>query len=291
MRRSMISMFFAALLLHPLDDPGLAAAEEPAPPPPITALRRTLEAAGGVDAFRRLAVVRLEVDREEITLDGKHTQTRTIFVLRPPGPVPGRLEIPSARVIAGDDGTGGWAQIGGVADTRAHTPLMVKRLITSDLFPLLLPFSLTWEGATVSAVRPALLGQRAVWQLRVETSRAFFHTPQIANEWLVSVDRETFELVRAESPFTDLGRGIVADGMRFFWASTQTIEGVRLPAVLTVVGLDAMGRENAHTRLDRVTVTRIKADEAAALFTNPSPSSQPDLPILQPPPGLGKGKG
>lgn len=290
MRRSIILIYSAALLLHALG-PRLAAAEEPAPPPPVTALRRTLEAAGGMDAFRRLAAVKIEVDREEITLDGKHTQTKMIFYVRPPGPVPGRVEIPASRVIAGDDGTGGWAQIGERADPRASAPIMIRRVITTDLFPILLPFSLTWEGVTVTAVRPAAIDGRAVWQLRVEMSRTFFHTPQIANEWLVSVDRETFELVRAESPFTDLGRGLVADGMRFFWDSTQTVEGVRLPAIQKVIGLNATGSETAHTRSDRVTVTRIKADEAAPLFTNPSPSSQPQLPILQPPPGLGKGQG
>lgn len=289
MRRSMW-MISGALLLRTLVLPGPTAAADPAAPTPVAALRRTLEAAGGMDALRRLAVVKLVVDREEITLDGKHTQTQSIFHVRLPGPVPGRLEIPSAKVIAGDDGTGGWAQVGGVADTRANTPLMIKRLITTDLFPLLLPFSLTWDGVTVNAVRPGTIDGKQVWQLRVETSRTFFHTPQIANEWLVSVDRETFELVRAESPFTDLGRGIVADGMRISWPTTQTVEGVRLPGVLRVIGLDAAGHENAHTRSDRVTVSRAKPEGATALFANPSPSTQPQLPVLQPPPGLGKGQ-
>ncbi len=282
-------MITGALLLPTLVCPRLGGAAEPATPSPMTALRQSLEAAGGMDALRRLAVLKLVVDREEITLDGKQTQSQLIFYVRPPGPVPGRIEIPSSKVIAGDDGTGGWAQIGGVPDSRANTPLMVKRLITTDLFPVLLPFSLTWEGVTVSAVRPGTVDGKPVWQLRVEMSRTFFYTPQIANEWLVSVDRETFQVIRAESPFTDLGRGIVADGMRISWPSVQIVEGVRLPALLRVIGLDAAGRENAHTRSDRITVTRTSSAEAAALFANPSPAPQPQLPVLQPPPGLGKG--
>ncbi len=289
MRRLMWTIT-GALLLPTLVVPRFAAAAEPVAPSPVTALRRALEAAGGMDALRRLAVLKMVVDREEITLDGKHTQTQLVLYVRPPGPVPGRLEIPSARVIAGDDGTGGWAQVGGVADTRANTPIMVKRLITTDLFPLLLPFSLTWDGVTVTAVRPGTVDGKAVWQLRVETSRTFFYTPQIANEWLVSLDRETFQVIRAESPYTDLGRGIVADGMRISWPSIQMVEGVRLPALLRVIGLDAAGQENAHTRSDRVAVTRTRSEEAAALFVNPSPSSQPQLPVLRPPPGLGKGQ-
>lgn len=288
MRGSMLVV--GVLLLPTLVFQGTAAAAEPAVPTPVTALRRALEAAGGMDSVRRLAVVRLIVDREEITLDGKHTQTQSVFHVRLPGPVPGRLEIPSSKVIAGDDGTGGWAQVGGIPDTRANTPFMVKRLITTDLFPLLLPFSMTWDGVTITAVSPGTVHGKAVWNLRVETSRTFFHTPQIATEWTVSLDRETFQLVRAESPFTDLGRGIVADGMRISWPTTQNVEGVRLPAVLAVIGLDAAGHENAHTRSDRVTVTRIRPQEAASLFANPSPQSQPQLPVLQPPPGLGKGQ-
>ena len=58
-------------------------------------------------------------------------------------------------MIAGDDGTGGWAVVGGHPDARPSTLYMVKRLVTADLFPLLLPFSLNWEGATVTDVLPA----------------------------------------------------------------------------------------------------------------------------------------
>lgn len=290
MRRAMW-MTLGALVLASLSRPGTASAGEPAVPSPVSALRRTLEAAGGMDALRRLALVKLTVEREEITLDGKHTQSQSIFYVRLPGPVPGRLEIPAARVVAGDDGNGGWALIAGKPDTRTNTPLMVKRLMTTDLFPLLLPFSLTWDGVSINSVTAGVVKGRPVWQLRVETTRTFFHTPQIATTWTVSVDRDTFQLVQAESPFTDLGRGIVADGMRISWPTTQIVEGVRFPAVLAVIGLDANGQENAHTRSDRVTVTRTATEEAAGLFSNPSPQSPPQLPVLQPPPGLGKGKG
>lgn len=244
-----------------------------------------------MDALRRLATVKFVIDREEIALDGTQTQTKMVLYVRLPGPVPGRFEIPAAGVVAGDDGSGGWALIGGAPDTRANTPVMMKRLLTTDLFPVLLPFSLGWDGVAVTAVSPATVNGRPVWNLHVETVRTFFYTPQIANQWTVSLDRQTYEVVRAESPYTDLGRGITADGMRFSWATTQTVGGVRLPTQLRVIGLDAQGKENAHTRVDRIAVTQITPKEAEALFRNPLPDSRPQLPVLQPPPGLDRGRG
>ncbi len=138
-----------------------------APPTPMVAIKRACDAAGGRDAFRKLGVVELKVAREEVTQSGQVTDTNKSLFFEAPGPTPARTEDPQIKVIAGDDGTSGWALVGDRPDARPSTVYMVKRLITSELFPILLPFSLTWDGVTVSEVSAADAGGQAVWRLKV----------------------------------------------------------------------------------------------------------------------------
>lgn len=255
-------------------------AAQPAPPTPTGALRRALEAAGGMEAYRQLALLRLSVDREEVTVDGAQHQRKLVYYIEPPGPVPGRLEDLSAQVVAGDDGNGGWARVAGRPDLRPGTQVMVRRILNAALFPVLLPFSLTWEGVSITAVTPQELAGRRTWVLHVSVPRTFFHTPQIATEWKVFLDAGNFEVVRAESPHVDLGHGIAADGMRISWPKTVDFHGVRLPATVSIIGLDEANQEKPHTRVDRITFSRVPPREAVGLFANPSP---PPAPPASPP--------
>ncbi len=250
---------------------------------PQEVLTKACEAAGGVSAFRRLGYLRAEVASEEVTQDGHTANTKKVLVFNTAAVSPVRLEIPDLGVVAGDDGSGGWALVKGRPDTRPSTTLMVKRMVTAHAFPLLLPCSLTWPGVVVTEVNPAQVGDRPTWRLTVTVARNFFHTPQIATVWTVDVDRESFELVRADSPYTDLGKGVVADGMRFSWSGYVTLEGVRLPTKQTVVGLDALGREKTHTRRDQIQWQRLSEEKTAGLFENPIPPEQrPRLPVGKP---------
>ena len=96
-------------------------------------------------------------------------------------------------------------------------------------------------------------------------------------------------MLRAESPYTDLGKDIVADGMRFSWGNPIQVAGVWLPGSQRVVGLDQAGRERTHSRVDEVTYQLIPNTEAAKLFLNPvPPDKRPKLPAMQPPEGMRK---
>jgi hypothetical protein len=237
-------------------------------------------------AFNALGLVEVRIKREEVTQDGQTTAQSKGFVLLAPGPTPVRTEDPQNKVIAGDDGTGGWAVVAGKPDPRPSTLYMVRRLITADLFPLLLPFSLTWEGATVTDVLPAEVGGQPVWRMTVELARTFFFTPQISTSWTVDVDRRTFALVRAESPATDLGKGVTADGMRFLWSEPVKVGNVTLPGVQRVIGLDEVGREKSHSRIDHLTYRLLPGESVQKLFANPIPLEQrPKPPVMQPPVG------
>jgi hypothetical protein len=262
----------------------LLAQDAVVPPTPTDAVRRACDAAGGMAAFNALGVVEVKIQSEEVSQEGQMTtQTKALFFLAP-GPTPGRTENPQLRVIAGDDGTGGWALVGGQPDARPSTPHMVKRLLTAELFPLLLPFSLTWEGAMVTEVVPAEAGGRPVWRLKVVLTRTFFFTPQISTSWTVDLDRRSFALLRAETPATDLGKGVKADGMLFLWSDAVRVGGLSLPGVQRLIGLDEVGRQKSHSRIDRMTYRVLQAQASEKLFANPiPPERRPKVPAMQPP--------
>ncbi|MGD1146493.1 MAG: hypothetical protein ABR961_00910, partial [Thermoanaerobaculaceae bacterium] len=259
---------------------------QPSTPTPEDAVRRACDAAGGLDAFRSLGILGLTTKREEVTQEGTITSSLKNIYFLTPGPLPGRLELPESErmVVAADDGSGGWAMVQQKPDMRAGTKFQVKRMLTSSLFPLLLPFSLTWEGVAIQEVKPAQLKGHPVWQLTVVVPRGFFDTPQIAATWTVLLDSTTFALVRADSPFTDLGKGVTADGMRFTWRDPVTIKGVTFPKEQRITGLDLTGKEKTHSRVDRIQYHLIPVSEASKYFANPIPPDQrPKPPAMQPP--------
>jgi hypothetical protein len=263
---------------------SLLAQNSVVPPTPADAVKRACDTAGGLDAFKALGVVQLNIKREEVTQDGQ-TATQTIgFLFLAPGPTPGRAEDPQKKVIEGDDGTGGWAVVGGQPDAHPSTLYVVKRHLTTELFPLLLPFSLSWEGVTIAEVVPAEAGGRSVWRLRVELTRTFFFTPQISTSWTVDLDRRSFALVRAETPATDLGKGVKADGMRFSWADPVRVGNLSLHGFQRLTGLDEFGREKSHSRIDRINYKVLQPQAAEQLFANPiPPEKRPKVPAMQPP--------
>jgi hypothetical protein len=275
---------FVALAACVLAVAPLLAQDAAVPPTPTDAVRRACEAAGGIEAFAALGVVGVKIQSEEVSQEGQTTtQTKALFFLAP-GPTPGRTEDPQLKVIAGDDGTGGWALVGGQPDARPSTLHMVKRLLTAELFPLLLPFSLTWEGATVTEIVPAEAGGRPVWRLTVVLTRTFFFTPQISTTWTVDLDRRSFSLIRAETPATDLGKGVKADGMLFLWSDPVKVGSLSLPGVQRLIGLDEVGRQKSHSRIDRMTYRVLQPRAAEQLFANPIPPDQrPKVPAMQPP--------
>ncbi len=276
-----VLLFLEAALLGAVP---LSAQDFGAPPTPMVAIKRACDAAGGLEAFNKLGVLELQIKREEVTQEGQVTNTSKIFSFLAPGPTPGRTEDPQFKVIAGDDGSGGWALVGGQPDARPSTIYMVKRLITSELFPVLLPFSLNWEGVTVSDVIASEAGGQGVWRLKVQLAPTFFHTPQISTAWTVDLDRRSFALLGAESPATDLGKGMRADGMRFSWREPAPVKNVRLRGYQRIVGLDEVGREKSHSRIDHISYRLLPPGDAEKVFANPiPPEKRPKPPVPQPP--------
>ena len=276
--------FGVAVLMATSAASALAAGAPPVPSPD-DAVSRACAAAGGMDAFRALGILAVTMTSDEVTQDGEtSTRTKTMAFV-PPGPVPGRFEVPKDGIIAADDGSGGWAVAHSRPDARPGTSYMVRRSLASFMFPLLFPFSLTWGGVAVTGVEPAVLAGKPVWRLHVVLPRSFFDTPQIATNWTVDLDQQSFAVVRAESPATDLGKGVTADGMRYTWSDAVKLAGVRLPGVQRVIGLDEVGHEKTHSRVDHLSYHVLPASDSARLFGNPIPPDQrPHAPAMVPPP-------
>lgn len=273
---------------------GTAAAQKQSfPPTPEAALTRAYDAVGGLEAFKKLGIVAVTTKSEEVTQEGGVGNTlRTSYFLAP-GPIPGRFEYPDMNVVAGDDGSGGWALIKQKPDTRLATSYRVQRSLATSLFPVLLPFSLTWNGVGIQGLKATELKGHPVWQLTVELPRTFFDTPQISTTWTVFLDRTTFAVVRADTPFTDLGKGMTADGMRFTWRDPIKINNVTFHKEQRVTGLDEVGQEKTHNRVDHLQFHVIPTSEAPKLFGNPIPPDQrPKVPAPpQSPPEAPQPKG
>ncbi|HPC83507.1 MAG TPA: hypothetical protein P5234_08940 [Thermoanaerobaculaceae bacterium] len=259
-----------------------------APPDPRVLVQRACDVYGGLEAFRKLGILSMQMDREEITQDGKVVSDSTLVIMDTPGPLPGRLEIASSRTIAADDGTGGWALTNGKPDQRPTTQLMVKRTLTSYTFSLLAPFSLTWKDVTYKSVEPGMIAGRPVWRLEIEVASGFFASPQLSRTWFFDFDQGTGELVQATTPATDLGKGIKADGMLVTVPQRVKVGAVSLPAIEKAVGLDETGNQKAHTRTKTVKYKLISTAEARMLFPNPIPPDQRPKPPQMPVPDAAK---
>ncbi len=271
------AFLLVATLIGPAAAIGQTAAESPTPE---SVVKHAIDAAGGYGAFSRLGILLAEVSSEEVAQAGAQSKSQVKTYFKAPGPAPGRIEVPDAGVISGDDGTSGWAVVGGKYDARPSMKIMVRRLIRTNLFSLMLPFSLNWDEVAVTDVAPVMLGDVPAWRLSVNLTKTFFHTPQIATTWTVDIDRRTYALVQARCPATDLGRGIKADGMLITWGKPQIVRGLVLPGEQRVVGLSETGAEKAHTRVDHVRYELLESARNVALFSNPVPPElRPTTPV------------
>jgi hypothetical protein len=278
--RSAVTFLLAATLAGAVPAAGQSNTDVPSPD---LLVKRAWAEAGGLEMFGRLGIVYADFSSEEITPGGKPTTTisRAWFVA--PGPNPGRIEIENPRVIAGDDGKTGWAIVNGKPDARPSTEIMVKRLLVTKLFTLMLPFSLDWDGVILRSVEPAKVKDVPVWRLTIDVAKVFFHSPQIATTWRIDFHRDTYAVVQAESPATDMGKGIKADGMRVSWSRHQSVNGVMLPGEQRTIGLSESGGEKAHSRTDRVRYDITASEVFAKLFNNPVPPElRPTPPALRP---------
>jgi hypothetical protein len=251
-------------------------------PSPDTIVKRAIDAAGGEEAFRRLGIVSVTVNTDETTQEGKQTSSESRDFFLAPGPAPGRIEIKDAKILSADNGKEGWAIINGKYDTRPQTKIMIKRLLRTNLFPLLMPFSLDWDEVAAVGVAEEKVGNVPVWRLTLNLTKTFFHSPQIGTTWLVDIDRRTYAVVQAQSPPTDLGRGIKADGMRITWAKPQVVRGLVLPGEQHIVGIGEGGVEKAHRRVDSITYEIVDPERAAMLFENPVPPDKRPSPEVGP---------
>jgi len=229
-------------------------------------VQKLTEAAGAAAAAKLDGVLKLEVETEETTSDGKSHKVNYTAWVNPASWIQRRIQI-NPKVVIGFDGKNGWAIINGQNDTRPQTPLQARGTINRYLFPVLLPFSLDTPKLVFGPPEPGKWENDPAVQLTLGFPPNFFYTPIMDTQWMLTLNPEKTKVLGVEfrppQEYVKLG----AEGIRYYVLTRKTIEGVTLPTKLLAVAIDADGNESGHVKTYSVTVTKVEGD--VSLFLSP----------------------
>ena len=244
--------------------PVIAVAEKT--PEPREIVDRMIAAADG-EAFAKIGVLKLEVEKEETRNDGTSTKsTYTLFVdtahLKNQ-----RIEYPGDVVVA-HHGAGGWSTTGGVMDDRPQTSSMAGKILNQTVFPLLLPYSLKMEGVWVKEVRETTLDGRKVWLLALPFAKGFFSSPVMTTTWIMVVAQDDFSILSFEFAPPVQYRDVSPVGIRYRILKRQELDGAQIAEQLLLIGINAAGMESGANRVTKIKASTVPWD--AALFLSPA---------------------
>jgi hypothetical protein len=179
-----------------------------------------------------------------------------------------RIEWPK-RVVTVRNGDTGWATVNGQLDKRQQTPRMVPAINHKKLMPLLLPFTLQMDGITLGeTAAESQLGHTPAYRFPIKMRALFFDTPFISDQWQVFFAREDSRFLSAGYLPVEKYIDVQPEGMQYRVLETQEIQGVTLPKVVQVEGLDKNGRTNRHGRTAQITA-EVLNEPNPALFIHP----------------------
>jgi hypothetical protein len=225
-----------------------------------------LKAAGGLDGFRKLTVLDIDYVNEETTKQGKASKTPYSAYVSAVDLQSLRVEMPGDIVIV-RNGDSGWATMKGALDTRPQTPVMARSTAHFHLVPLLLPFSLTMDGARLFDVEPDTFEGEPVWRMKLQFGHRFFNNPVMDTEWTLFASRKDGSFVAAEYVPPGEYTNIPTEGMRIRYTKIQTVGGVQLPSQALLEGLDTNGVPNGHVAIFSVKIASAPWD--SELFIDP----------------------
>ena len=228
-----------------------------ADPSPDTVVGRALSAAEADSTLAGHDLIRATIHQEETTSDGKsHVQDLTALVY---GETLDsiRLELGNGVSLA-LNGTVGWATIRGRVDDRPQTPLMSAGTIRQTLFPLLLPYSLRFEGVKLGSVSQDDFDGTPVWVLLVDFEQNFFASPAMASTWRVFIDRETNLVLGTEFIPPLEYQKVANEGGRYRYLKHETVDGLVFPIHVLLDGIDLNGIENGHVRVTKLSFSSIE---------------------------------
>ena len=235
-------------------------------PEPGEIVDRVIAAAGG-EAFKKLGVLKLEIEQEETRNDGTSTKSSYTLFVDTAHLENQRIEYPGEVVVA-HHGAGGWSTKGGKMDDRPQTSSMAKKALNQAVFPLLLPYSLKMEGVWAKEVREATLDGRKVWVLAVPFAKGFFSSPVLTTTWIMVVAQDDYSILTYEFIPPVQYQDVSPMGIRYRILKQQEVGGAKLAEQLLLIGINAAGMESGANR-----VTKIKASTHpwdVTLFLSPA---------------------
>ncbi len=244
------------------------AAVQAGPPDVETILDATLDAVGGLEAFRQLGVIELALSQDETLSSGEQRKSQATAYFDARSLSDMRLEL-SGDVVVGRNRDLGWASRNGEVDDRPQTPRMAKGTLNQRLFPILLPFSLTMEGVRLSDPVETNFEGEAVWRIAVDFPEGFFVVPSMETTWYVHIRRSDHQVLGIEFLPPPEIRQVRSEGVRYRILKRTTLGSeIQLPIQVLLDGIDLNGAPTGHVRVTRMRAT-IRGLYEPALFLHP----------------------
>ena len=244
------------------------AAVQAGPPDPEAILAGALEAAGGLEAFRQLGVIEIALSQEETLSSGKQRSSQATAYVDARSLNDLRLDLPGEIVVARNRDLG-WATRNGEIDDRPQTGRMAKGTLNQRLFPILLPFSLTMDGVTLSDPVETNFEGEAVWRVAVNFPEHFFVAPSMTTTWYLHVRRSDHQVLGIEFLPPPEVRQVRSEGVRYRTLKRATLgSSIQLPVQLLLDGIDLNGAPTGHVRVTKMRLT-IRGLYEPALFLHP----------------------
>lgn len=246
-------------------------------PTPAQVVSQACDAAGGLEAFRGLGLLRLTVQDDAPMLATRDALPKAVISFLSPGPTPGRIFFPGSGALLAHDRSLWWWMTRGAVDTSPGVSADAQRTLRDYLFTLLLPFSLTWEGVSLDRVEALTNEGRLLWRLWFEVPTGFFRSEAISHSWWVDFDRGSFAFVSAGYPAVDAsgregveGRQFTPGGFAELRAGDAPAAAVLLPSKTTETAVAVAGDHTGSSTVETIWFESLPSAYAQPLFAVPA---------------------
>lgn len=236
---------------------------------PQALVKKAADAWGGQDAFEKLGVLRFDVSQSDTYSEGDTTKDSFVAYFDT-SLNNSRIEFqsPPGLVTVRNLDTG-WAMKDGQPDRRQQTPRMVPGINHKKLVPLFLPFTLQFDGIRLgSTAKESEVAGTPAYLFTIEMQPMFFETPVISRRWQVFVARDDYRILAAGYLPVEEYISVQEEGMQYRVLETTTINGITLPTLVQVEGVDKNGMVTGHSRKVKIKI-QVVDEPSPALFLRP----------------------
>jgi len=256
-----LSAALAAFIIALIAQPCIFAAT------PAGVISQTCDAAGGMDAFRALGVLQLEISQVQTYADGSSDQNAYVAYVDT-NLVNSRIELPGNIINVRNGGTG-WAMINGKPDIRQQTPRIAPGFDRERMLPLLFPFSLNLDGIILGdTVEEITYAKKNALTFSFSVPEMYFASPLMGLHWDVVVNAEDHQFIAARFLPVEGFSEANNEGLQIEITETVNIKGVSIPSRVLMKGINHNGQPTGMER--EVTIkTTVLLEPNPVLFISP----------------------